>query len=204
MKENSPRKREELLQKIVDHIPVMLAFFDAEGNFQWINREWEKVLGWSLEEVKTRDILAELYPDPIYRQFVIDYIQSARETWGDFRTQLRDGTFLDTSWTNIRLSDGTNIGIGQDISQRKKLEAILKESELKYRLIFESNPHPLWVYDVESLAFVEVNEAAIQHYGYSREQFLSMTIADIRPPEDIESLREWVEKVKSDLTYKRQ
>ena len=58
-------------------------------------------------------------------------------------------------------------------------------SDDPYRLLFESNPNPMWVYDLETLAFLAVNEAAIEAYGYSREEFLSMTIADIRPPEEV-------------------
>jgi two-component system cell cycle sensor histidine kinase/response regulator CckA len=65
---------------------------------------------------------------------------------------------------------------------------ILKTSERQYRLLFESNPMPLWVFDRDNLKFLAVNEAAIRHYGYSREEFLSMTIADIRPDEDVPRL----------------
>ena len=64
----------------------------------------------------------------------------------------------------------------------------LRASEQQYRLLFDNNPQPLWVYDLESLAFLAVNDAAIDHYGYSREEFLGMSIADIRPEEDIPRL----------------
>jgi PAS domain S-box-containing protein len=57
-----------------------------------------------------------------------------------------------------------------------------------YKVFFESNPLPMWIYDLESLAFIDVNNAAIDHYGYTREEFLAMTIKDIRPPEDVERL----------------
>jgi two-component system, cell cycle sensor histidine kinase and response regulator CckA len=56
------------------------------------------------------------------------------------------------------------------------------------QMLFEASPTPMWVYDAESLRFLAVNEAAIRHYGYSRDQFLGMTIKDIRPPEDIPQL----------------
>lgn len=59
------------------------------------------------------------------------------------------------------------------------------ESIESYRVLFENHPLPAWVYDVESLRFLAVNEAAIQHYGYTRDEFLRMTVKDIRPPEDI-------------------
>ncbi len=65
-------------------------------------------------------------------------------------------------------------------------ESELRESEARYRLLFESNPHPMWVFDVESLGFLAVNPAAIEHYGYSEAEFMTMTIADICPPQDID------------------
>jgi PAS domain S-box-containing protein len=57
-----------------------------------------------------------------------------------------------------------------------------------YQLLFDASPRPMWVYDVETLAFLAVNEAAIAAYGYSRDEFLAMTIADIRPAEDVPAL----------------
>jgi PAS domain S-box-containing protein len=71
----------------------------------------------------------------------------------------------------------------EERAQLRKAEAELRSSEKQYRLLFQDNPNPMWVFDLESLTFLEVNAAAIQHYGYSREEFLRMTIADIRPPE---------------------
>jgi len=67
---------------------------------------------------------------------------------------------------------------------------LLKKSEEKYRFMFDNNPQPNWIYDAETLAFLEVNEAAINHYGYSREEFLSITIKDLLPAEDIHVLLE--------------
>jgi two-component system, cell cycle sensor histidine kinase and response regulator CckA len=66
-----------------------------------------------------------------------------------------------------------------------RLHRSLERSEERYRLLFEQNPLPMWVYDIETLAFLAVNEAAVRRYGFAREEFLAMTIADIRPPEDI-------------------
>lgn len=64
----------------------------------------------------------------------------------------------------------------------------LQESKARYRELFQANPLPMWIYDLETLRFLAVNDAAVAHYGYSREEFLSMTIRDIRPAEDVPGL----------------
>ncbi|WP_051038386.1 PAS domain-containing protein [Gloeocapsa sp. PCC 7428] len=91
-------------------------------------------------------------------------------------------------------------GFITDISELKRSEAALKESEQRYRELFESHPCPMWVYDIETLAFLAVNNAAIAHYGYERDEFLSMTIKDIRPSEDVASLLQQLKHLKSELS----
>jgi len=76
----------------------------------------------------------------------------------------------------------------RDISERRDAEEARRRSEASFRLLFAVNPLPMWVYDVETLYFLEVNDAAVSHYGYSREEFLRMRIRDIRPHDDVERL----------------
>lgn len=90
-----------------------------------------------------------------------------------------------------------------DITESKMIEIQLSKSEEKYRTLFYKSPLPVWLYDVESLRFIDVNDAAVRHYGYSREEFLSMTIKDIRPQEDIEGLLDVIEQVRNDTGSSR-
>ena len=78
--------------------------------------------------------------------------------------------------------------------ERERAADKLLQSEKQYRLLFEANPQPMWVYDVETLKFLNVNAAAIETYGYSKDEFLSMTLKDIRPPEGIPPLLEHLAK----------
>lgn len=83
--------------------------------------------------------------------------------------------------------------------ERLEAEQALRESEQRYRLLFDSNPHPMWVYDLDTLEFLAVNEAAVIHYGYSRDEFSTMTIRDIRLPEEVPTLMAHLAKHPSGL-----
>jgi two-component system cell cycle sensor histidine kinase/response regulator CckA len=75
-----------------------------------------------------------------------------------------------------------------ELARRTAAALELERSAARYRMLFEASPLPMWVYDAETLAFLDVNDAAIRHYGYSREEFLRMRISDIRPNEDIPAM----------------
>lgn len=82
----------------------------------------------------------------------------------------------------------------KDLSEQQKAEQALAESDNKYRLLFYKSPIPKWIYDTAALKIVDVNEVAVDHYGYTREEFLKLHLEDLRPKEEISKLRKAFEK----------
>jgi len=72
----------------------------------------------------------------------------------------------------------------------------LTESELRYRSYFDDNPNPMWIIDLRTMAFITVNGASIAYYGYNREEFLRMSVLDICPPEDINTVFTTIRELK--------
>jgi len=83
----------------------------------------------------------------------------------------------------------------EDITDWEQTAKNKQDVDNRTRYLFENNPHPMWIYDRATLEFLAVNQAAINHYGYSKEEFLSMTLQDIRPVEDIPMLLDALSKV---------
>lgn len=103
---------------------------------------------------------------------------------GSIKVLLQKGTLIcNEAGQPVRLE-----GTSQDISFQKLAEKAIKDSEEKYRMIFNSSPLPNWIYDLATLQILEVNDAAINHYGYSSQEFLKMTIKDLFIAEETPSI----------------
>jgi PAS domain S-box-containing protein len=162
------RYQNEMRETILDSIPVMVMFFDREGHCQWINRCWQSTLGWSFEEMRQhKDIFSEFYPDPEYRKYVMDYITSASGAgrWSDFKTRIRDGQVLDTSWINVPLSDGSIIGLGIDITERKQAGDALQLKDFA----IESSINAIAIADLSG-NLTDVNPAFLSIWRYEHRQ----------------------------------
>lgn len=132
-------ERNKLLQLICGSIPVMIALYSRNNEILFVNKAFEETLGWSFDEIKKINILEKNYPDPKKRKKVIEFMSSASDEWRDFKTTTKAGKVVDTSWYSVRLSDSINIGIGQDITARKKAE-----EEINNLAKFPSeNPNPV-------------------------------------------------------------
>ena len=181
---------------------------DMEGIIRFVNPAFTDLYGYAAAEVvgKTtpRILKNATTPREAYESFW-NSILSKQVVTGEIINRTRDGRLLtiESSANPILNEQGKSIGflaIQHDITERKQVEATLYESEVRYRGLFQANPHPMWVYDLETLAFLQVNDAAVAHYGYRRDEFLAMTIADIRPTEDVPRLLADIAHIDDDVT----
>lgn len=133
------------------------------------------------------------------RERIVAIIQSVFETTAD--TQFEERIIRPTgeirhlkSWAKLKFDENgaplKMIGACLDITESKKVELELEASIARYSDLFHLSPQPMWVYDVDSLQFLDVNDAAIRQYGYSKQEFLDLTIKDIRPEEDLDFIND--------------
>jgi PAS domain S-box-containing protein len=175
----------------------LLCIAGDDGYFKRLNPAWERVLGYSTAELMAKPFLEFIHPAD--RQATIQESEKLAQGLNTIsfenRYRCKDGSYRWLSWSATPFAEKHLIyATARDVTQLKRAELALRLSEERNRLLFESNPHPLWVYDLESLAIIDVNEAAIRNYGYSRQEFLDLTIKDIRPTEDVPAVLESITK----------
>ena len=180
---------------VVEQASDMIFTQDLSGKLTNINIAGQKFLGRKPGEIIGNSFFSVFGVIPESNGFggSLERPQEAGEFRHQFVARSSEG---DDRWLDLIVSpikDKLNETIGfrglaRDVTERKRFEEALRDSEERYRLLFESTPQPIWVYNEDTLSFLAVNEAATRTYGYSRDEFLSMTVDDIRPSEDIPTL----------------
>jgi two-component system, cell cycle sensor histidine kinase and response regulator CckA len=189
------------LAAMFQQAPAFIAVLRGPDHvFELANDAYHQLVGF-------RDLLgrplAEAVPELVEQGFA-DLLDRVRESGEPFvgrqmPVQLRrmpetplERRYVDFVYQPFDEADGSRAGVlvhGVDVTEQVLAVTDVRESEERYRLLFERSAIPKWVYDTETFAFLAVNDQAIERYGYSREEFLSMTIAEIRPPEDVPAMR---------------
>jgi PAS domain S-box-containing protein len=183
-----------------ENTPLAVIEWDKDYRVSRWSASAERLFGWKAEEVLGKAVNEWTFipPEDLEAVYQVGHRQrQGLEHHGvsQNRNYTKQGMVLHSEWYNSVVYDdaGTLISVLSlvlDVTARKRIEEAMRESEEQYRLLFESNPQAMWVYDLETLRFLAVNDAAVEQYGYSREEFYSMTLAQIRPPEDVEKLQE--------------
>ncbi len=167
---------------------------EAEGRIVFANPAAMKIFLWTREDDWAGKSFLDLAV-PESREELAAILGAAAASGPPERHEVvglkADGSRFEMEVTPARMTfqgKAATQAILRDVTDRRRAEQALRESEERYRLLFENNPQPMWVFDNETLAFLAVNDAACDHYGYSRKEFLAMTIRDIRPDEEIPKL----------------
>jgi PAS domain S-box-containing protein len=190
--------RLDIGNRFIDLSVDMFCVAGFDGFFKGLNPAFEKTLGFTAKELLAKPYLQFIHPDD--RQATVTEagrLENREITFAfENRYLCKDGSYKWLLWNAVSVSEQQLIyAVARDITGRKRAEELLQESEERHRKLFDNNPHPTWVYDRETLRFLAVNAAAVRKYGYSRDEFLAMTIKDIRPAEDIPLLLDNVDGV---------
>jgi PAS domain S-box-containing protein len=183
------------LRDALDAIPEGLALFDAQDRYVLWNSRYAEIYAATADQIRVglkfeemvRSILARgYYRDALGREddWLADRLAQHAQRQSQAAQPMSDGRWIQVA--ERRTSEGGTVAVHVDITD-------LKRREESFRLLLEHNPVPMWVFDIEMLKFLTVNHAAVEHYQYSREQFCSMRLLDIRPKEDRAKVREAIE-----------
>ncbi len=192
--EQEREQQRAFLRKIIDADPNIITVKDHRGRYILANRALTVFYGVEVDEVIGKTPLQlPIAPDEankIHREDLA--ILEGRRAGLDHEHMLLDprGREIWAHTIKLPLKNAAGevehvVGYTSDITHLKRTEEALRASEAHYRLLFMDNPMPMLVYDVETLAILSANEAAVRHYGYSRAEFHAMTVAQLRPPEDV-------------------
>ncbi|MEO8360815.1 MAG: EAL domain-containing protein [Vicinamibacteria bacterium] len=180
--------------------PFAVAFVDVRMPPGWDGVETTSQI-WS-EDPDIQVVICTAYSDYSWTEMVEKLGNSDRlvvlKKPFDTIEVLQLASALTEKWRLVRSSRETLADLERKVAERtSELVASgerMQASEAQYRLLFEHNPHPMWVYDLQTLKFLAVNRAAIEHYGYSLAEFLAMDIRNIRPEEDVPALQKDVDQ----------
>ncbi|MBU2492401.1 MAG: PAS domain S-box protein [Bacteroidetes bacterium] len=200
--EKELQEKSSMLNYILDNVPQSIFWKDINSTYLGCNEVFSKFAGLNSPD----EIIGKTDFDlPWPKGEADNYVKDDKEVIGNNTIkrnieeplQTAEGKRLIINTTKIPLHDSNDnvigvLGVFDDITDRKHKEEALIESEIRYRMLFESNPHPMWVYDTETFNILAVNDAAIDKYGYTKEEFLKLTIKDIRPEDDINQLIDFV------------
>lgn len=194
-------------RRLFEENPVPMYIYDTETlMIMGANAAMVNSYGFTMDELTSMTIGDIRPPEDVSRvmENVTD-LRSKQVYLGLWRHTRKDGTVVDVEITSGDfpfMNRPARLVLCNDVTEKVRTQKALEEREEQYRHLFEQNPLPMMIIDPGTMKLLNVNLAAVNHYGYEKEEFLSLTIRDLRPPEDVEeavkkirSLRSAVEKI---------
>jgi PAS domain S-box-containing protein len=181
------------LDKIMDSSLDVICAVDANGYFLKVSAAAETIWGYKPSELIGKPLIDFVCPEDREKTLRTASNVMAGNNMAYFENRYirKDGSLVPIEWTaRWDEKDQIRYGVARDATEKKKREASLVESEKKYKYLFENNPLPMFIWDFETLQIIDCNEEALMKYGYTRNEFLQLTIKDIRPVEDIPIIEE--------------
>lgn len=176
------------LSKIMNFSLDIICTWDNDGTFLTVSKASKNIWGFEPEELEGKKYIDFVHPEDVERTIAVsrDAMNGIEMRFFENRYVKKDGSAVTMFWTaKWEAEDKIMYCVARDGTYRKSFEGATKASEEKYKLLFHKNPQPMWIFELKTFRFLEVNEATVHHYGFSREEFLSMTIKDIRPIEEV-------------------
>lgn len=199
-------KEKNLSDSIINSLPGVFYLYDKNGKFIRWNKNFEIVSGYNSEEVAMMhpldffDLDEKVLLDEKIKD-VFNTGQAEIEAHFLLKNRQKIPYFFNGYLVNF---DGTEylMGVGINIEDKRKAEIAYLDSTEKYKYLFDNNPAVIIIWDIESFSINEVNEIAIELYGYTREEFMKMTVIDLRPKEDGEKIRKFSQNMMNSSDYK--
>jgi len=187
---NEAERARQLFQTILNNVPVMIDIYDEDGNLLTVNDHWEKMLGWTEEELKDHPSpLKLIHGESNDWQKAKAHLEEAPDEWCDLKLYTKRGAVLDSTWTSVRLPNGHRIGIGLDISDRKSYERALRNQRDRFTTLFDNLPTPvvhgeLYPEEENEVRIANVNTAFEDVFGYEAEATEGEKVVDLIVPDD--------------------
>lgn len=184
------------LERLFESAPEAIVMLDAEDRVLRANPEFTRMFGFTLEEVLGKPINTFIVPESLQEEStkLTKSVASGEYINTETVRQRKDGTLVHVSILGAPIhADGGEItvyGIYRDITNRKLAEEALKESERKYRTLFNQISDPVFIFNRDTHYFLDCNDAVSKIYGYAKEELRSMRPPDLHPPEELERVEE--------------
>ncbi len=184
--EKQIEKYHKQIENILESFTDGFLAVDPKWTVTYWNKEAENILFRKRDKIINRNLWEE-FPEAVPLKF---YTECHRAMAENISVRFEEYFPPLKIWIELSVYPSDN-GLSiyfKDVTSRRNAEDKINQEKEKYLNLFNMNPLPQWVFDLDTLSFLDINEAAVRHYGYSREEFLSMTIRDIRPIEEVASL----------------